>query len=167
MCKIGEKIFQNIETEKHFLNIWKMCLLRLFTSKLLLATKIRSQSINKGNLSTYLSTSYSTKKKNFFKKQNNLKLFIKKCKLCIVWNWFITKIIWIAQKYLRLFKMAVNQSFPGLNKGTSSNIRWLSSTSQVKFQKNVWCTSYCLVHEQYLSYLLNNPSIRKMYLLRS
>ena len=27
--------------------------------------------------------------------------FFHKCKLCIVWNWFIVKIIWIPQKYIK------------------------------------------------------------------
>ena len=40
-----------------------------------------------------------TEKKNFYKS-----------KLCIVWNWFMAKIIFIVQNYLCLIKMLANQA---------------------------------------------------------
>ena len=58
-----------------------------------------------------------------------------------VWNYFIAKIIFISQKYfLRLFKMAANQSAPGLNRGLSSNIWCLRSPNYEKF------TEECVKH---------------------
>ena len=50
--------------------------------------------------------------------------FFSKYKLCNVWNWFITKIILISQKYLfwDFSKwQQIKQTAPGLNKGLSSN----------------------------------------------
>ena len=59
-------------------------------------------------------------------------LFSLKCKLCIVWNWYIAKIILILQKYLfwRLLKMMANQI---LKYCLSSNFLFLWSVSHVKF----------------------------------
>ena len=53
-----------------------------------------------------LHESHSINKRKFFfflrKKQNKFSFqnFFLKCKLCIVWNWFIAKIILLSQKYL-------------------------------------------------------------------
>ena len=41
-------------------------------------------------------------KENIFNKAHYIfsKIVFNKCKLCIVWNWFMAKIISISQKYL-------------------------------------------------------------------
>ena len=49
---------------------------------------VKGHSINTGNFG-------EKSKINFF-----LRIFSQKSKLCIVWNWFIAKIILISQKYL-------------------------------------------------------------------
>ena len=68
--------------------------------------------------------------------------FFLKCKLCIVWNWFITKIILISQNIfvLWLFKMEANKSVPSLNRSQSSNFWWLRSANNVEFTEE--CVMY-------------------------
>ena len=40
----------------------------------------------------------------------SFKILSHQCRLCIIWNWFIQKVILILKKYVfRLFKMAANQ----------------------------------------------------------
>ena len=69
--------------------------------------------------------------KNFFSE-----FFFHKCKLWIVWNWFIPKIILILQKYLFWGYSKwwqINQCAPGLNRGLLSNLWRPRSANHVIF----------------------------------
>ena len=57
-------------------------------------------------------------------------MFSHKCKFCIIQNWFITKIILIAQKYLFYGYSEwwqIKQIASSLKISLSSNTRWLGS----------------------------------------
>ena len=62
--------------------------------------------------------------------------FFPKYKLFIVWNWFITKIILILQKYFFWSYSKwwqIKQSAPSLNRGLSSKFWWLRITNHIQF----------------------------------
>ena len=71
--------------------------------------------------------------------------FFHKCKLCIVWNWFIEKIIWIPQN--SCFEAIQNGSTSGVNRGLSSNLSSLRCANKVKFTEEsvMWKNKHVLV----------------------
>ena len=79
-------------------------------------------------------------KKNFWKKRKIIFfywIFFHKCKLCIVWNWFIAKIIFVS------FEVVQNGGKPnnlsGLNWGYHQIFGCWDVQTKLNLQKNIWC----------------------------
>ena len=65
----------------------------------------------------------------------NKGIFFKKCKLYIVWYWFVEKIV-LSHKntcFEAIQNCGKASSAPGLNRGLPSNFCWLKSANHVKF----------------------------------
>ena len=86
---------------------------------------------------------HSINKGNYFEKYriNFVSKNFHKCKLYIVWNWFIVKIILIVQKYFSgyLKWWQIKQSATDLNRGLTSEFWWLKSANHMK------CTQECVM----------------------
>ena len=86
--------------------------------------------INKGNLSIYMG--HSINKEDFFEKRkiNVFEKFFHRCKLWIVWNWFMEK------NYFNLAKwQKIKEGAPSLNRGLLSTFWLLRNANNVKFTK--------------------------------
>ena len=89
----------------------------------------------KKNISFVLYEGHSINWGNIFEKSKII-FFPHKCKLCIVWNWFLAKIILILQKYLFWDYskwQQIKQCVPGLNRGLCLSFWWLRSANHMKF----------------------------------
>ena len=70
---------------------------------------------------------HSMNTKNIFEKKRKI-IFFHKCKLHIVWNWFIVRIILILQKYLFWDKQCSS-----LEQRSDIKLWWMRSTNYLKF----------------------------------